>query len=619
MFRPGRGSSRTNDDARFDLRQLRRLWSVTRPYRARLWFAVAATAVASLLGVAFPVIVGDLFNTAFGVQADMDFTSVLRGGESVANGATTATPADLNQIGLILAAVFLVQAAFNFIRVYQLGYVGEAVVADLRKQLFGHLMGLSLGFFERRKTGEITSRLTSDIATVQSAVSQAVAQFINQGISLIGGVIVLFVISTQLTLVMLAILPAVIVATAIFGRRLRRISTAFQDEVAAANANAEEAIVGIRIVQSFTAERFEAARYGAAIDTAFGSAIRRARVRAYFIPTVILAMFSGIGVVLWYGGQQALAGTLAPGTLITFLLLTVIVAGSIGTFTGLYSQLQEAMGASKRIFELLDMQPDLPVSDTPRTWDDVRGEVRLEGVRFRYGDRGDAWVLDGVDLRAAPGEVVALVGPSGAGKTTLVTLIPRFYDPVEGRVLVDGIDVRDLDPHALREHIGIVPQESLLFSGTIRDNVRYARPDAGHDEVVAAATAANADVFVREFPDGYDTLVGERGVTLSGGQRQRIAIARALLKNPRILILDEATSSLDSESEALVQTALERLMRGRTTFVIAHRLSTIVGADRIVVINGGRVVETGDHRTLLARGGLYRDLYETQFRSVTNA
>jgi ATP-binding cassette, subfamily B, bacterial MsbA len=619
MLRPGRRSSRTDDDARFDPRQLRRLWGVTRPYRARLWGAVAATAVASLLGVAFPVIVGDLFNTAFGVQADIDITSVLRGGETVADGASTASPADLNQIGLILAAVFLVQAAFNFIRVYQLGYVGEAVVADLRKQLFGHLMGLSLGFFERRKTGEITSRLTSDIATVQSAVSQAVAQFINQGISLIGGVIVLFVISTQLTLVMLAILPAVIVATAIFGRRLRRISTAFQDEVAAANANAEEAIVGIRIVQSFTAERFEAGRYGAAIDTAFGSAIRRARVRAYFIPTVILAMFSGIGVVLWYGGQQALAGTLAPGTLITFLLLTVIVAGSIGTFTGLYSQLQEAMGASKRIFELLDTHPDLPVSDTPRTWDDVRGEVRLEGVRFRYGDRGDAWVLDGVDLRAAPGEVVALVGPSGAGKTTLVTLIPRFYDPDEGRVLVDGIDARDLDPHALREQIGIVPQESLLFSGTIRDNVRYARPDAGHDEVVAAATAANADGFVNEFPDGYDTLVGERGVTLSGGQRQRIAIARALLKDPRILILDEATSSLDSESEALVQTALERLMRGRTTFVIAHRLSTIVGADRIVVINGGRVVETGDHRTLLARGGLYRDLYETQFRSVTNA
>ncbi len=620
-------SRRPHDpDARFDWRQLRRLWGVTRPYRPRLWLGVAASGVAALLGVAFPVIVGDLFNTAFGVQVDGGLGGILQGAEGPAavsgaavSGAAVsgaATPAALNQIGLVLLAVFLVQAAFNFVRVYQLGYVGEAVVADLRKQLFGHLLGLSLHFFERRKTGEITSRLTSDIATVQAAVSQAVAQFINQGVSLIGGVVVLFVISPQLTLVMLAILPAVIIATAIFGRRLRRISTAFQDEVAAANANAEEAVVGIRIVQSFTAEPHEAARYGAAIDTAFGSAVRRARVRAFFIPTVILAMFSGIGVVLWYGGQQALAGTLAPGTLITFLLLTVIVAGSIGTFTGLYSQIQEAIGASKRIFELLDTHTDLPEPAQPRAWRDVRGEVRIEGVRFRYGDRGDAWVLDGVDLHAAPGEVVALVGPSGAGKTTLVTLIPRFFDPQEGRVLVDGIDVRELTTRALRSHVGIVPQESLLFSGTIRDNVRYARPGASHEDVVAAAVAANADAFVREFPDGYDTLVGERGVTLSGGQRQRIAIARALLKDPRVLILDEATSSLDSESEALVQSALERLMRGRTTLVIAHRLSTVVGADRIMVLDRGRVVQSGDHRALLASGGLYRDLYETQFRSA---
>ncbi len=610
---------RANGEGRFDWRQLRRLWGVTKPYRWRLWLAVLATSVAALLGITFPVIVGDLFNTAFGVESEAGLGGILRGADTEASGPGSASPADLNRIGLVLAAVFLVQAGFNFVRVYQLGYVGEAVVADLRKQLFAHLLSLSQSFFEARKTGEITSRLTSDIATVQTAVSQAVAQFINQGISLLGGVVVLFVISTQLTLVMLAILPAVIIATAVFGPRLRRISTAFQDEVAAANANAEEAVVGIRIVQSFTAEPFEASRYAGAIDTAFGSAVRRARVRAYFIPTVILAMFSGIGVVLWYGGQQALAGELAPGTLITFLLLTVIVAGSIGTFTGLYSQLQEAMGASKRIFELLDTHSDLPEPSAPRQWRDVRGEVRLEGVRFRYGDRGEAWVLDGVDLHVSAGEVVALVGPSGAGKTSLVGLIPRFRDPQEGRVLVDGIDVRELPTDELRRHVGIVPQESLLFSGTIRDNIRYARPDAAHDEVVAAATAANADVFVREFPEGYDTLVGERGVTLSGGQRQRVAIARALLKDPRVLILDEATSSLDSESEALVQSALERLMRGRTTFVIAHRLSTVVGADRIVVLDAGRVVQTGDHRTLLGSGGLYRSLYETQFRSVEQA
>ena len=606
----------SNPTGRFDWRQLRRLWHVTRPYRGRLALAVAATGVASLLGVAFPVVVGDLFNTAFGVQGEVGLGGILRGADVATEAATAATPADLNRIGLVLAAIFVVQSGFNYLRVFQLGYVGEAVVADLRKQLFEHLTGLSLRFFEERKTGEITSRLTSDISTVQAAVSQAVAQFINQAISLIGGVIVLFVISTQLTLVMLVILPPVIIATAIFGRRLRRISTAFQDEVAEANARAEEALVGIRIVQSFTAERIEAARYAAAIDQAFGSAVRRARLRAVFVPSVILAMFSGIGVVLWYGGQQALAGTLAPGTLITFLLLTVIVAGSIGTFAGLYSQIQEAIGASQRIFEILDTEADLPEPEAPVVLGDVRGEVRFEDVRFRYGDRGEDWVLDGIDLVARPGEVVALVGPSGAGKSTLVTLISRFHDPVDGRITLDGVDLRDLDPRALRSHVGVVPQETLLFSGTIADNVRYGRPDASDDEVEAAAAAANAEGFVRAFPDGYATVVGERGVKLSGGQRQRIAIARALLKDPRILVLDEATSSLDSESEALVQAALDHLMRGRTTFVIAHRLSTVLNADRIIVIERGRIVQAGRHAELLAKGGLYADLYERQFREA---
>jgi ATP-binding cassette, subfamily B, bacterial MsbA len=488
-------------------------------------------------------------------------------------------------------------------------------VADLRKALFGHLMTLSIRFFENRRIGEITSRLTSDIGTVQSAVSQAVAQLINQSIQLVGGVVVLFIISPRLTLVMLAVLPVVIVAAAVFGRRLRRISTAFQDEVAEANASAEEAIAGIRIVQSFTAEAHERQRYRDRIDASFLSAIRRARVRAWFIPTVIMSMSLGIGVVLWYGGQQALAGALAPGTLITFLLLTVLVAASIGSFTGLYSQFMEAIGASKRIFELLDTTSDLPEPTEGATWTDPRGAVRYEGVRFRYGERGDEWVLHDVDLDVRPGEVVALVGPSGAGKTTLVTLLPRFFDPTEGRVLVDGIDVRDLATRELRRRIGIVPQETLLFSGTLRENVRYGRPDATDREIVEACRAANAHPFITAFPDGYDTMVGERGVKLSGGQRQRVAIARALLKDPRILILDEATSSLDGESEALVQAALERLMVGRTTFVIAHRLSTVVGADRIVVIDGGRIVQEGTHEALLQSGGLYSDLYRTQFRS----
>jgi ATP-binding cassette, subfamily B, bacterial MsbA len=614
---PSADTSGDNGSRRLDLAQLRRLWGFTRPYSLRLWSAIAAAGIAGLLGVAFPVIIGDLFNTAFGVQADAGVGALLRSADAAPPGdAMAATPADLNRLALVLFAVFAVQAVFNWIRVFGLGYVGEAVVADLRKTLFGHLMTLSVGFFEGRRTGEITSRLTSDIATVQSAVSQAVAQFINQAVQLVGAVIVLLVISPQLTGVMLAVLPAVIVAAAVFGRRLRRISTAFQDEVADANASAEEAIAGIRIVKSFTAEGFERSRYAGRIDASFGSAVRRARVRAWFIPTVIMSMSVGVGIVLWYGGHLALSGALAPGTLITFLLLTVLVAGSIGAFTGLYGQMMEAMGASKRIFELLDTTSDLSEPPSPRPWHDVRGEVRYEGVRFRYGDRGDDWVLDDIDLTVRPGEVVALVGPSGAGKTTLVTLLARFFDPSEGRILVDGIDLRDLATGDLRARIGIVPQETLLFSGSLRENVRYGRPGASDAEVEAACRAANAQGFIETFRDGYDTLVGERGVKLSGGQRQRIAIARALLKDPRILILDEATSSLDSESEALVQSALERLMVGRTTLVIAHRLSTVVGADRIVVLEGGRIRETGSHEELLRRGGLYNDLYRTQFATA---
>lgn len=613
---------------RLDLGPLRRLGRFTRPYTGRLALALAASAIGSLVFLAFPVVVGDLFNTAFGtagpsltswatgVTGGAEASTAVPGevGGATAGGLGGATAADLDRIAAVLLVVFVLNAVTAYVRVYQLAYVGEGVVADLRRTVFDHLLALSVRFFETRKTGEITSRLTSDIATLQTAVSNVLVQLVSQAVSLVGGVVVLLVINTRLTLVMLAVLPAVIVAAAVFGRRLRRISTAFQDELAAANARAEEAIVGVRVVQSFTAERHESRRYGEAIAATFRSALRRARVRALFVPSVFTAFLLGIGLVLWFGGRLALAGELPPGDLITFLLLTVTVAGSIGAFTGLYSQVQEAVGASQRVFELLDTAPDLPEPAAPRALAEVRGAVRFEGVRFRYGDRGDAWVLDGIDLAALPGEVVALVGPSGAGKSTLVTLIPRFFDPVEGRITLDGVDLREFDPRALRAHVGVVPQETLLFSGTIADNVRYGRPEASDADVTAAAVAANADGFVRSFPDGYATLVGERGVKLSGGQRQRIAIARALLKDPRILVLDEATSSLDSESEALVQSALERLMVGRTTFVIAHRLSTVHGADRIVVIDGGRIVQSGRHAELMASGGLYADLYETQFR-----
>ena len=443
------------------------------------------------------------------------------------------------------------------------------MVADLRKALYRHLLGLSVRFFETRKVGEITSRLTSDIATVQNAVSQAIAQFVSQLIQFVGGAIILVVLNGRLTAVMMLVLPAVVLAGIYFGRGLRRLSTRFQDSVAAANASAEEAIVGIRVVKSFTAEDLERDRYAEQIDTSYRLARRRALLRGLFLPSIILATFVGISLVLWVGSRQVVAGNLLPGDLVSFLFLTIIIAGSMGTFAGLYGLLQEAIGASKRIFELLDMGSDLPEPERPQPLSATQGRVAFERVSFRYQDRGDEYVLKTLSLEARPGEVVALVGPNGAGKSTLVTLIPRFYDPTEGRILIDGIDLRDVTRRQLRQHIGIVPQETQLFSGTIYENIRYGRPTATTDQVRAAAEAANADTFIRAFPDGYDTLVGERGIKLSGGQRQRVAIARALLKDPKILILDEATSSLDSSSEALVQTALEHLMTGRTT--LRHR------------------------------------------------
>ncbi len=612
MFsRRPRGDARPS--GRTDLRQLRRLVALTRPYRAQLIVALAATLIAGLVQLAFPLLARELFNDAFaGLAGDGD-------------ASASAAP---GRIAALLVAIFVAQAGFNFLRVWFLGRVGEGVVADLRTSLFAHLVGLSPAFFLRRKTGEITSRLTSDVSTVQSLVSNALAQFVNQSVTLVGGAAALLFINARLTLVMLAVVPAVIIGGAAFARRLRRLSRDFQDRVADANADAEEAIANIRIVQSFTAEEAERARYAAGIERAWRLALRRVQVRAWFVPSVILAMFSGVTLVLWVGGRQVLAGALAPGDLIAFLLLTLFIAGSVATFTGLFAQLQEGLGASRRIFELLDEEPDLPVRSPPVPLPPRAREVRFDHVWFRYdadpggpereASAGD-WVLRDVDLVIRPGETVALVGPSGAGKSTMASLLPRFFDPQRGAVRLDGVDLRDADPRELRARVGLVPQETQLFSGTVADNVRYGRPDASDEEVRAAAAAANAVSFVRALPDGWDTVVGERGLRLSGGQRQRIAIARALLKDPSVLVLDEATSSLDSESEAAIQDALERLMLGRTSLVIAHRLSTVVNADRIAVLSAGRIVQIGRHDQLVAADGLYRQLFETQFRHAEPA
>ncbi len=589
---------RTTDDERFrlgraQLSQIRRLFVFARPYRKRIVAATIAVVFASGLGLVFPRIMGDLVDSALGEI----------------EGADTS---ELDRFAVILVAVFLLQAGFNFLRSYWLAIAGEGVVADLRRAVFDRVIRLGVPFFDERKTGEITSRLTADAAVVQQTVSTAVAQALAQGITLIGSVILLFLLSFRLSLTVLTFVPIVMIAAFVFGRRLRSISTEFQDRLATANSLAEEAISSVRVVKWFAAEDETARLYDQDIIKSYEVAVRRARVRSVFVPTVTFVMFSTLALVLWQGGRQVIAGNLTAGNLVTFLLYTLTVAGAIGTFTGLYAQLQEALGASQRIFELLDEPPEVAEADNTNNPEPM-GTLAFENVHFAYSDRAGE-VLSDINLTVTQGEVVALVGPSGAGKTTLVQLIPRFYDVGSGRIVVDGVDVRDQDIQLLRSRMAAVPQEVELFSGTIAENLRVAKAEATDEEIVSACTAANAHDFITDFPDGYGTIVGERGVKLSGGQRQRVAIARALLADPCILILDEATSSLDAESEALVQAALEVLMRDRTTVVIAHRLSTVRKADRLVVLAEGRIIEEGSHDELVAHGGLYSELYGRQLQ-----
>jgi subfamily B ATP-binding cassette protein MsbA len=559
-----------------------------RPYAGRLVVAAISLLVAAGVSLAFPQIVRQLLDAAF----------------------ERRDAALLDRIALGLVGLFLVQGAMNFVQVYLLTSTGERTIAALRQDVFAHLVRLSPAFFVDRRTGELTSRLSSDLTVLQSLLNTWVSELSRQSLFLVGGVVLLTLTHPRLTTTTLAVVPLVVGAAFLFGRRLRRASTGVQDRVAEAMGTADEAFSQIRTVQSFVREDEETRRYGALLAGVVDAAIRRAWLRALFFGAVGFIAFAGVVAVLWQGGRLVLEGLLTPGAMVSFLLYAITVAAAVGSLASLFGAYQEAVGAASRVFELLDARPTVAEPLRPQLLvRPVRGEVVIDGVSFRYAAELPL-ALEDVSVRIGPGEVVALVGPSGAGKTTLASLLPRFWDVTAGRITLDDVDIRDLSLADLRSAIGIVPQEPALFSGTVRDNIAYAKPDAGEGEIVAASRAAHALEFIERLPEGLDTRVGERGVKLSGGQRQRLAIARVFLKDPAVVVLDEATSSLDTESERLIEEAMIDLLRGRSTLIIAHRLSTVRRAHRVVVLDQGRVVESGSHDALLASRGLYARLYD---------
>ena len=571
------------------------LTSLVRPYRLTLFAAILALLIGTAMGLVYPQVIRYLIDGAL----------LEEGGSDRLNQA----------IGLMLLT-FVVHSVFTFGRAYLFNSVGERVVADLRVRLYEALMRQDVAFFDENRTGDLTNRLASDTTVIQNTVTSNISMGLRFGLQAVGGVGILVYTSPALTLVMLAVVPAMVLIGLGYGRAIRDLSKSVQDALARSNEVAEETFAGVRTVKSFAREENEQIRYRSAVNQSLELALKRIKAGSIFGALVSFGGYASIAVVLWYGGRLVIQGELTVGTLTAFVLYTLVVAFSLGAVSDLWGDFMKAIGASERVFDLLARVPGVKAPASPTDLTNVIGEVELRDIQFNYPSRPDQTVLKHLNLQLHRGEKVALVGPSGGGKSTIAALIPRFYDPQEGTVTLDGVDVRQLDPEELRGHIGAVSQEPILFATSIRENIRYGRPNATDEEVEAAARAANAHTFITSFPEGYLTLVGERGVRLSGGQKQRVAIARAILKDPRVLILDEATSALDAESEHLVKEALERLMEGRTTLIIAHRLSTVLGADRILVLDGGTVVQQGNHQQLMSEGGLYRMLVERQLTDV---
>jgi len=575
---------------RANLSKVRKLLTYFRPHRGKYALGLVFLFLTGLTALAFPLLIGKLVNSATGAMLE-----------------------DIDRIALILLVVFIFQSVFSYFRIYLFVNVTENVLAALRRDTYSHLVRLPMNFFSKRRVGELNSRIASDINMLSDTFTTVVAEFLRQAMLIVGGIAFLAYTSVQLTVMILLSVPVIAILAVVFGRAIRKISKETQDRIADSNTIVEETMSGIASVKAFANERFEILRYGKSTNDIVSVALRGAKARGLFASFIIFCLFGGVVFVIWYGVRLVNAGEMGVGDMFQFVLYSMFVGASIGGIAEMYAQMQKALGAAERVLEIMDEKSEPFSGAEVPVHQPIKGRMEFADVSFRYESRPEMPVLENVSFHAEPGETIALVGPSGSGKSTIAALVLRFYAPNSGQILFDGRDAREFDLEALRGNMAMVPQDVLLFGGTIRENIEYGRPGSSTQDIEEASRNANAHDFIMSFPEGYETIVGERGIKLSGGQRQRIAIARAVLKDPRILILDEATSSLDSESERLVQEALDKLMQGRTSLVIAHRLSTIRNAHRIVVLDKGHITEVGSHRELLEKeGGLYRNLLELQ-------
>jgi ABC transporter fused permease/ATP-binding protein len=598
MAKSRRGNTLSEEEKRpLNKENFRKLFGIFRfikPYKGYFIAGLFFLLISSTTLLGFPYVTGKLVD--------------------VAQGEANGIFSNINRVAILLIAILAVQSIFSFFRVYLFAQVSERSMADMRVSLYKKLMELPMTFYDSKRIGELTSRITTDIALLQDTFSVTLAELIRQVSTLIIGTAIIFYATPKLSVFMIATFPVLVVAAMFFGKFIRKLSKKTQDELAGANVIVEETLQSINIVKAFTSELMEVLRYRTSMDKVVKIALKSATYRGAFISFIIFSMFGGIVAVMWYGASLVQAGEMSVGDLLSFVLYTTFIGGSIAGLGDLYGQLQKAIGASERVMEIIAEEGEQIVDETEHT-NQVDGLINFNKVSFSYPTRPDVEVLNNLSFEVQAGEKIALVGHSGAGKSTIIQLLMRFYPINGGEISVDGKNINNYDLSAFRKNIGIVPQEIILFGGTIRENIAYGKPNATEEEIRSAAEQANAMLFIEDFPEGLNTIVGERGVKLSGGQRQRIAIARAILKNPKILILDEATSSLDAESEHYVQQALDKLMKGRTTIIIAHRLATIRKVDTIYVLNDGQIAEQGTHDELLATSdGTYNNLVKLQLQ-----